>query len=313
MTLRRAMSRREPGRRRRGPAWAWTTGTILNRTTRSVFANNAGEWAAAMAYDSLLSLFPLLLVAGSIAALVVDPRWAVERVTPVLGGMLPQGSDLVERIVEQAIASRGQISVVSGITLVWTASRVFSALTLALNAVCDDDDPRDAPRRVIVSALLLTGIAAVFLLALLAGVIVDQLWDWLRFIPGDRGVLFGIVRHTTRAASLIGAYFLIYRFVPRGTRERRAALVGALTATALVLLAQPLFLLFLQRSRTYQLIYGPLATAATLMVWAWVVAFITLIAGQLAYHERALRMRGSVADQCEPSRAAGLRSAEVSR
>ncbi len=292
MTLERAIPRREPGERRGAPAWARTTGTILNRTTRSIFANNAGEWAAAMAYYSLLSLFPLLLVAGSIAALVVDPRWAVERVTPVLGGMLPQGSDLIERIVEQAIAARGQIGVISSIALVWTASRVFSALTLALNAVCDDDDPQDAPRRLIVSTLLLSGIASVFVLALLAGVFVDQLWDWLRFVPGDRGVLFGIIRHTTRALSLVGAYFLIYRFVPRGTRERRAALIGAITATGLVLLAQPLFVLLLQRSGTYQLIYGPLAAAATLMIWAWVVAFITLIAGQLAYHERALRSRG---------------------
>ncbi len=291
MTLERAIPRREPGETRRLPTWARTTGTILNRTTRSIFANNAGEWAAAMAYYSLLSLFPFLLVAGSIAALVVDPRWAVERVTPVVGGMLPQGSDLIERIVEQAIAARGRIGVISSIALVWTASRVFSALTLALNAVCDDDDPRDAPRRLIVSTLLLTGIASVFLLALLAGVFVDQLWDWLRFVPGDRGVLFGIIRHTTRALSLIGAYFLVYRFVPRGTRERRAALIGAITATGLVLLAQPLFVLFLQRSATYQVIYGPLAAAATLMIWAWVVAFVTLIAGQLAYHERALRSR----------------------
>jgi len=236
----------------------------------------------------------------------------VERVTPVLGGMLPQGSDLIERIVEQAIAARGQIGVISSITLVFTASRVFSALTLALNAVCDDDDPRDAPRRLIVSTLLLTGIAAVFLLALLTGILVDQLWGWLRVVPGDRVMLFGLIRYFTRAVALVGAYFLIYRFVPRGTRERRAALTGALTATGLVLLAQPLFVLFLHRSSTYQLIYGPLAAAATLMVWAWVVSFITLTAGQLAYHERAVRSLRPV-EQCDVYVAPVLRAAETTR
>lgn len=100
--------------------------------------------------------------------------------------------------------------------------------------------------------------------------------------PGERGPAFAAVRTAVQAMALFVAYGLVYRFVPRVRQDRRAILVGALAATLLFLAARPLFLLAVARSETYRITYGPLALTAILMVWAWVVAFITLAGGQLA-------------------------------
>ena len=271
--------------------------SVLVATARGLFANNTAEWAAAIAYYTLLSAFPLLLVAASLAALLVDASWAVARSAAVLGEFLPGGGEEVERIVQGAVAARGQFGILSAVALVWTGGRAFAALTLALNAVCDDDAPEDAPRRFLVSLGLLLGVAAAFVAALTAGTLVDDLWRVTESLPGETGVIFAVVRTAVQSLALLGAFWLVYRFVPRGRQSPRAALVGAAAATALFLVARPLFLFSLQRSETYRVAFGPLALAAILMVWAWVVAFITLFGGQLVVRTHVL-LRTGAAEAC---------------
>lgn len=292
MNLADALARRRPtGRRGAVPS-------VVAATARGMFTNNAAEWAAAIAYYALLSAFPLLFVAASVASFLVDADWAVDRATAVLAEFLPGGGDEVERIVQEAVAARGRIGLLSGIALVWTGGRAFAALTLALNAVCDDDAPEDAPRRFLVSIGLLLGIGAAFVAALGAGTLVDDLWGVVGALPGENATPYAVARIAIQALALLGAFWLLYWFAPRGGRSPRATLIGAAAATALFLAARPLFLVTVERSETYRVAFGPLALAAILMVWAWIVAFITLFGGQLAVRTRALLRTGSAAT-CE--------------
>ncbi len=65
-----------------------------------------------------------------------------------------------------------------------------------------------------------------------------------------------------------GAFFALYTVVPHGERNARAALVGAITATVLVLVARSIFLAVLDRLwASFSLLYGPLALAALLLTW----------------------------------------------
>ena len=216
----------------------------------------------------------------------------------MLGGFIPGGGDHVERIVQGAVAARGRIGFVSGIALVWTGGRALAALTLALNALCGDDTPKDAPRRFLVSLGLLTVIGFAFAGALLSGAVIDDLWRLAGVLPGESGPAFAAVRAFIQAWALLGAFFLIYWFVPRGRRDGRATLVGAGAATLLFLAARPLFLFAIERSETYQITYGPLALAAILMVWVWVVAFITLAGGQMTMLTRMIVFEGLPVAAC---------------
>jgi uncharacterized BrkB/YihY/UPF0761 family membrane protein len=69
----------------------------------------------------------------------------------------------------------------------------------------------------------------------------------------------------------------------------------------LFLAARPLFLIAIERSETYRVTYGALALAAILMVWAWVVAFVTLVGGQLAMFTRMIVFDGRPGPACRPS------------
>ena len=62
---------------------------LLMLAAKAFFNDDGPAWSAAIAYYSLLSLFPLLLAAGSIASYFVDPKWAVLKATELLGDFLP--------------------------------------------------------------------------------------------------------------------------------------------------------------------------------------------------------------------------------
>ena len=189
-------------------------------------------------------------------------------------------------------------------------------MTLALNAICGDDVPEDAPRRFVVSLGLLGLIGLAFVGALLSGTVIGDLWDFAGILPGGTGFAFAGVRLGIQALALLAAFFLVYWFVPRGRKDGRATAIGATTAAVLFLAARPLFLFVIERSETYRITYGPLALAAILMVWAGVVAFVTLAGGQVAVLSRAIVFDGLPAAACRPatlrsrSSAAGARTAD---
>lgn len=98
---------------------------------------------------------------------------------------------------------------------------------------------------------------------------------------------------TGRGVLLLGTFVLVYVVVPRGARNGRSARIGAAAATALFLVARPLFLFWIGRYWDgLSLVYGPLAVGAVLLFWAWYVAMITLFGGALASHAKVMAIEG---------------------
>ena len=102
------------------------------------------------------------------------------------------------------------------------------------------------------------------------------------------------------ALLLVTAFYALYTVVPYGLRHRPSALAGAITATGLFLAVRAGFLAILDRLwESVTLIYGPLALAALLLTWAWVVAVIMLFGGSLASHINVMLIEGSSAQDAE--------------
>src|SRR5205085_10173237 len=78
-------------------------GSAFIQALKDSFADNATQWADAIAYYSFLSLFPLLLAAVSLSAYFVSPDWAVGKAMLLLREFVPEGDAAVQRIVRDAI------------------------------------------------------------------------------------------------------------------------------------------------------------------------------------------------------------------
>lgn len=277
-------------RRERGNRWP----QVLIQSAQDLRASNAPEWAAALAFYAVLSLFPLLLLAVVGASYLVDATWAVGQATDLLGAFVPRGQIEIEEIVAAAIDERGRVGILSAVLFLVTGRRVLGALTTGLNRVSDVDEQTDSlRRRVLVEFALLAGLAALFLLALSARPLLDFAWRAVRFVPGTAGPAFRVLQELLRVLLLLAAFTLVYAVVPRGERHWRAAVIGAGAATALFVVAQTVFVAVLDPLwDNLSLVYGPLAVAALLLSWAWYVGLITLAGGTLASHTKVMLVEG---------------------
>lgn len=274
----------------------WRAGEVLIQSVKDFQRDNGPVWAAAISYYSLLSIFPLLLGVASLAAFFIDPNWAVDQVTGLLGEYLPRDEELeIAKLVKDVIAARGSASLLSIAALLWTSTQVFGAVTQALNIAYDADETYGLLKSMLVRVLMLVTIGTLFSFTFVLNVAVHWVWDALDFFPAVEALTLQIMAATIPALMLLASFFLIYRFVPRRRVSGRAALGGAGLATLLFLAARPLFLGYVEWFANYTLIYGSITILIVLILWAWVVAMILLLGGEVAAHIQAMWIEGKPA------------------
>ncbi len=270
---------------------------MLLVSVKDFYHDQGPKWAAAVAYYALLSAFPLLLATASLAAYFVEPAWAVDQLTPVIDEYLPQAAGQVESIVKGALEARGAIGLVSFLSLLWTGTRVFGAVTVALNIAAGVEDQYGPVKRFGWEILMLLTVGLVFVLAFAGQPSVRLLWQVLGREVGT--VAFQLVNEVLPIVLLSAAFLLAYRFVPRSRPDWPSALVGASIATILFLVARSLFFYYLGRLGDYDQIYGILATAIVLQVWAWLVANILILGGEISAHTQEMLIEGKPAEEVE--------------
>lgn len=237
-------------------------------------------WAAAVAYYSMLSAIPLLLALTSIATFFIDQEWAIRQATTLIGGYVPQGSIGIREIVQQSIEQRESVGLISTVAFFWSGSRVFGALTRALNNAFNVEDSYSFLQRTVLELTMAITIGVFFIAALVTNMVLNVLIGALTFLP-DGQEQTAATASTGAAVVLLVAFFLVYKLVPRQVVSRRAALTGSITATVLFTLARPLFVGYVEQFANYSAIYGPLAIVIILLFWAWLSAVILLYGGEV--------------------------------
>jgi len=277
-------------------ALAWR---VVKLSARGFFKDNNASWAAAIAYYSLLSLFPLLLAIGSVAAFFVDPQWAVAQATHYLGTLLPRGSVAIDRIVVQTLSAARGAGLITLIPLLWTGSLVFGAVTKALNIVFAAEEDLRWKRRLFVRMAMLLTLGVMFLVAL-ASPFVLQLLRWIfGILPIGQETLFQLIVHALPPVFVLAAFFLAYRFVPQRQPQWRAALARALLAMLIFATAKPIFLGYLHWLARYNVVYGSLAGIIVIVLWTWIVAMIGLFGAQVTAHAQAVFIEGESMEDVE--------------
>lgn len=259
-------------------------GKVVIQSGKDFIRDNCPQWAAAISYYTLLSLFPLLLAATSIAAYFVDAEWAINQGSRLIEDFIPNGAQYVQDIVEEVIDARGQVSILSILILGWSGSRVFGVVTKALNIAYDVDEPYGFLKRTLVELLMTVSIGLLFVLALGSRFLVIFLDNMISIPALPQGTVTRILQYAVPTILLLISLFLTYRFVPRRKVEWWTALVGAVVFTILFQLAQPLFTGYIQTFANYNLVYGPLAIVITLVLWTWIAASFFLFGGEIVSH-----------------------------
>ena len=114
---------------------------LLEETVRRWRAHSAPRLGAALAFYTLLSMAPLLLLVVAIVAFAFGETAAQQRIIEQVRDLAgSQGARTVQEMFRNARQpSSGTIASITGIlTLLFGASGVFGELRDALNTICDE-------------------------------------------------------------------------------------------------------------------------------------------------------------------------------
>lgn len=263
-------------------------GHLLKAVGKAIWADNILTIAAAVAYNFFFSIFPLLLFAAPLLALVGNKQQLFNWILGQLAGSVPPAAYTllagVARDVVFAPNAPGLVSIGAVLTL-YSASNIFGSLMGALNIayhVKNDRRPWWKQRliqlgMVVVAGGLMTLAAAV----MIAGPnIVDTV---ARFTHLDSLTKWGwmILQYPLAAAFLVSAFWLMYYILPDFPQHKRQILVGAIIAAALWVLATTLFRLYVINFTTFNKAYGTVGAVLLLLSWMYYSMVVVLAGGEL--------------------------------
>ena len=244
--------------------------------------DHAKDMAASIAYFTFFSLFPLLVGVIAGASLFLDRAEIESRLDHMLADDFPGSADFLRTNIEALIELRGAVGMASVVALLWSASKMFGALSRGMNLALGI--PKGHP--FYLSKLRYFGMTLVVSLLLFVGVglstvldVVTQL-DFARF--GLDGTAFAwLGSHVASFVSILATVFLLYTLVPYERPRWREALPASLAATVLFELGKSLFVLYVEKANSLQAVYGSLTSVIVLLLWLYFSSLVLLFGAEL--------------------------------
>ncbi len=209
--------------------------TLPGRVVFAYFESQTPNYAAGLAFNAFLTMFPIILGLVAILGLFLRDTDFYAQVEHVLVGIFPinaQDTRDIEATLTAATQNAGTIGLVSLLVLLWSGTGLFASLEFALNHIYGVAGRNPIQQRVTGLRLI-----AVFVIAIVLAVVLNSL---IGLIDANLTPLNVV------AGWLVLTYLLawIYRFVPNLRLTLREVMPGAIAAGALIevlTLAFPVF------------------------------------------------------------------------
>jgi membrane protein len=275
----------------------------VKRTVMEFREDNMSDWAAALTYYGLLSLFPALIALVSIVGLVGDPVSTTRTITEIVTKLGPSSAaDTFAGPIKSITSHRsaaGILLVVGLATALWSASAYVGAFMRAANVIYETPEGRPfwklRPLQILVTLLMLLLLAAVALALVLTGPVVDA-------VAGPLGVgstavsIWNIAKWPVLLAVVVTMFAVLFYAAPNVKLAGfRWVTPGALFAIVLWLIASAAFAFYVANFGSYDKTYGTLGGVVCLLVWFWITNVALLLGMELnSERERARELEAGV-------------------
>lgn len=279
----------------RKPNW-WG---VLKRTVKQFQSDNLGDWAAALTYYGVLSIFPGLL--ALVSSLGFLGKSATNMVINTLMQFMPStAKPLIEPAVKNLQnAPTGLLAVIGIIGALWSASGYVGAFMRASNAIYDVPEGRPfwktLPLRVgltiMIGVLLVISTVIVVFTGKLATVVGNAL-----HLGQTAVTVWSIVKWPVLLVLVSLAFALLYYLAPNAKQTGfRWITPGGMLAVVLWVVASGLFGLYVANFSSYNKTYGTLGGVIAALVWFWISNIAILLGAEFdAELERARAIQGGM-------------------
>jgi membrane protein len=248
--------------------------------------------AAAIAYFALFSLFPIILLSISIASFTLGPLMDQQLILQKLEFIAPALGQLLGQNIDAIIRTRGPITGVALVGLIWSASTIFFTLTQTLNKIWVNKRRRPVWKRRGLSILfVLAFVGPALFMASFASSMLANLRSWL---PYQISPILGAISFLVAILLDIALFMLLYFLLPHGTSTWCEILPGSIGAGLLWELAKKAFLFFVSIYISISnLVYGSVAAIIVVLAWAYLSGLIFLFGAYLnvAYFQLRLQQK----------------------
>jgi membrane protein len=269
------------------PKRSW--GATLKRTFSEFKDDNITDWAAALTYYGLLSLFPAIIAMVSIVGLVFSPQEITRVLTDTLSSLGPKSAiDTFKGPINQVTGSKGSagLGLIVGLALaLWSASGYVGAFSRASNAIYEPDEGRGffklRPVQLFVTLILVMLAALVVVALIVSGPLASAIGGAVG-LSSTAVTAWNIAKWPVMLVVIMFMLAVLYYASPNAKQPKMKWISpGAVVAVIVWIVASGLFALYVAKFSSYNKTYGTLGGVISFLVWLWITNIAVLFGHEL--------------------------------
>jgi membrane protein len=254
---------------------------LVKDSVTSLIDDKGPRLAAALAFYTLLSLSPLVVIAVAIAGLAFGEEAARGQIAAELSGVVgAHGASVIETLVQNAERPEAGVasSIIGLVVLLFGASGVFGELQDALNTIWRVEPKpglglRGLIRERLFSFAMVMGVAFLLLVSLVVSAVLAAAGKYLSgHLPGG-DLVWNLLNGAISLVVIAGLFAATFKTVPSAHIAWRDVWIGAAVTALLFTLGKFAIGLYLGRSSVSST-YGAAGSLVALIVWVYYSAII---------------------------------------
>ncbi|MDQ5866639.1 MAG: YihY/virulence factor BrkB family protein, partial [Chloroflexota bacterium] len=249
---------------------------VLKDTFKDFGEDKVPRLAAALAYYTIFSIGPLLLIALAVASLLFDKEAVREQMLSTIGNLVGKsGKDTIAEALKNA--DKGGADIIAGsigiVTLLMGASGVFGQLKDALNTIWEVK-PKEGQgilgivRERFLSFTMVLGTGFLLLVSLVVSAGIAALGTFLKNLLPGADIIWQIVNILITIGIITLMFSLLFKFLPDVQVAWKDVLVGSFITAVLFTVGQLALGLYLG-SGSVGTAFGGAGSIVIVLVWIY--------------------------------------------
>jgi membrane protein len=267
------------------PTRSWLA--VAKRTAKEFSADNLTDWAAALTYYGVLSIFPALIALVSILGLIGHS--ATQPLINNLGAVAPgPAKQIFTSAITNLQRSQGAAGVLFFVGIgaaIWSASGYIGAFMRASNAIYEVEEGRPffvkRPVQLAMTIVMLVLLAVSAFAVVVTGGLATQVGNLLG-IGGAAVTAWDIAKWPVLLLVVSLMFSILYWAAPNVRQPGfRWLTPGGIVAVLLWIAASALFAVYVANFGSYNKTYGTLGGVIAFLVWLWISNIAVLFGAEL--------------------------------
>lgn len=263
---------------------------VILTTFKNWFAHDSMSESAALAYYTVFSLAPVLLVVVAIAGSVFGADAVRGRIVRQFGGMMGKDqAELVQTILQKAQQekSSGLATAVGVVTLLIGATAVFSQLQSSLNRMWEVQPKpghflKDFLRKRLLSFAIVVAIGFLLLVSLVVSAGVEALQNYVASRIAGEALWLEWANALLSFALFALLFAMIFRILPDAQIPWKDVWLGAVVTSILFVVGKWAIGLYLGRTAATSA-FGAAGSIIVLLLWVYYASFIVLLGAEFTH------------------------------